>query len=85
MLPKELTKSLIDLANIAKGMRDENQQSSVQQEIERLSPSTAGKGRGGESRELNIRLVLVNHLPLQKLIQIPVLQHRLSQKGRLKK
>ena len=85
MPPKELTKSLIDLANIAKGMRDENQQSSVQQEIERLSPSTAGKGRGGESRELNIRLVLVNHLPLQKLIQILVLQHRLSQKGRLKK
>ena len=46
-------KSFRDLTNIAKGLMDENQQLSVQQEFERLFPSTRGEGRGGESRELH--------------------------------
>ena len=42
-------KSFIDLANMAKRVMHENQQPSVQQELEKLLPSTRG-GRGG--REL---------------------------------
>ena len=55
--PKEIVKSFIDLTNIAKGLMDENQQLSSQQEFERVFPSTRGEGgRGGgggvgESRE----------------------------------
>ena len=49
MPPKEIVKSLIDLANIAKGLMYENQQPS---KLERLSPSTRGRRRRGESREL---------------------------------
>ena len=45
--PKEIVKSFIDLANMAKGLVDENQQPSVQQELERLFPSARGGGRGG--------------------------------------
>ena len=41
------------MANMAKGMMDENQQLSVEQEFERLFPSTRGGGKGGESRELH--------------------------------
>ena len=51
--PKEVVKSFIDMANMAKGMMDENQQLSVEQEFERLFPSTRGGGKGGESRELH--------------------------------
>ena len=46
-------KSFIDLANMAKGFLDENQQLFVQQELERLFSSTWGGGRGGESRDLH--------------------------------
>ena len=49
---KEIMKSFIDLANMAKGLLLENQPPSVQLEIERLLPSTRGGGTGGESREL---------------------------------
>ena len=52
-VPKEIMKSFIDLANMAKGLIDEKQQPSVQQDVERLLPSTRGGGRGGESRELH--------------------------------
>ena len=45
--PKEIVKSFIDLVNIAKGLMDENLQSSVQQELERLFANTRGGGRGG--------------------------------------
>ena len=38
---------------MAKGLKYENQQPSVQQDLERLFPSTRGGGRGGESRELH--------------------------------
>ena len=38
---------------MAKELMDENQQLSVQEEFERLFPSTGGGGRGGESRELH--------------------------------
>ena len=45
--PKETVKSYIDLVNMTKGLMDENQQSSVQQELD------WGGGRGGESTELH--------------------------------
>ena len=51
--PKELAKLLIDLVNMAKWMMKENQQSPVQQELEKLFPSTTGTGRGGKNRELH--------------------------------
>ena len=38
---------------MAKGMMKENQQSSVQQGLEKLFLSTTGTGRGGENRELH--------------------------------
>ena len=50
---KEIMKLFIDFENIPKGLMDKNQQSSVQQDLERLFPSTRGGGRGAESRELN--------------------------------
>ena len=50
---KEIMKSFIDLANVAKGLLEENQPSSAQQEIERLLPSTRGGGAGGERGELH--------------------------------
>ena len=46
--PKEIVKSFTDLVKMAKGLMDENQQPSVQQELERLFPSTRG-----DSRELH--------------------------------
>ena len=77
-------RSLVDFVNMAKWLMDENQQPSVIQELGRLFPSIRGRGRRGESSEL-LRLVMVNHL-LQQLIQIIIiLQHGLSQNGRLKK
>ena len=45
--PKEIVKSVVDLANLAKELMDENQELSVQQELERLFPSTRSGGRGG--------------------------------------
>ena len=45
--PNETMKSFIDLVNMAKGLMDETQQPSVQQELERLLPITGGGGRGG--------------------------------------
>ena len=49
--PKEILKSFIDLASMAKGLMDENQQSSFQRDLERLFPSTRGGGERVESRE----------------------------------
>ena len=46
---KEIVKSFTDLVN----MIDENQQPSVQQELERLFSSTRGEGRRVESREFH--------------------------------
>ena len=51
--PQEIVKSFIDLVNIAKRLIDENQQTSAQQELEKLFPSTREGGRGVESRELH--------------------------------
>ena len=48
--PKDVVKSFIDLANIAKRLTDETR---VQQELERLFHSTRGGGRGVESRDLH--------------------------------
>ena len=45
--PKEIVLAFVDLADMAKGLMDENQQPSVQQELERLFPSARGGGRGG--------------------------------------
>ena len=50
--PKDMVKSFIDLANMAKRLIDENLQPSVQQKLERLFPSTRGGGRGVESSYL---------------------------------
>ena len=50
--PKEIVQSFIDLANMVKGLMEENQQPFVTQELGRLFPSTRGGGRRGESREL---------------------------------
>ena len=44
---KEIVKSRIDMA---KGLMDENQQPSVQQELERLFSNARGGGRGDKSR-----------------------------------
>ena len=49
---KEIVQPFIDLANMAKGLMDENQQRSVPQELGRLFSSTRGGGRRGEGREL---------------------------------
>ena len=46
--------TFIDLANISKVLMDKHRYPSVQQEFERLFPSTTGGGRGGESRELSV-------------------------------
>ena len=51
--PKEIVKSFIDLANVAKGFINENQPPSVAQGLGRLFPSTSG-GRRGQSRELRV-------------------------------
>ena len=51
--PQKIVKSFIELANMAKGLIDENQPPFVQQDLERLFPSTRGGGRELESRQLN--------------------------------
>ena len=43
--PNEIVKSFIDLANMAKGLMDKNQQPFVRQVLERLFSSTRGGGR----------------------------------------
>ena len=43
--PKEFVKSFIDLANMAKGLMDENQQLSVQESLERMFHSTRDEER----------------------------------------
>ena len=51
--PKDIVKPFIDLGNMAKGLMDENQQPSVQQELKRLLLIKRGGGRGDESRKLH--------------------------------
>ena len=81
---KEMVKSFIDLANLAKVLMDEIQQ--PYQELEKLFPSTRGGGREDESRELHYRRgACESSASLQQLIQIQVLQHRLPQNRRLQK
>ena len=48
----KIVQSLIDLVNMAKWLMDENQQSSVAQELGRLFPSIRGRERRCESSEL---------------------------------
>ena len=67
---KEMVKSFIDLANITKGLIDENQQ--PQQELAELFPRTRGRGRGDESRELHRVGAGESSASLQQLIQILV-------------
>ena len=78
---KEMMKSFTDLANMAKGLIGENQQPSVQKELEKLFLSRTGRGREMKVESF-IGLVQVNHLLLQQLIQILALQHRLPKNGR---
>ena len=87
VLRKEIVKSFIDLANVAKGLMDENQQPSVQQELEfskDCSPVIEVE-RGEVKAENFAGLAQMNHLLLQQLIKILLLQHRLPQNGRLQK
>ena len=61
-VPKEIVKLFIDLANMAKGLLDENQQPFVQQEFERLFSSAKGGEWGGKSRDdIRVGFVQVNH------------------------
>ena len=48
---KDIAQSFIDFVDMAKGLMDKNQQPFVPQELGRL-PSTRGRGRRDESREL---------------------------------
>ena len=50
--PKEIVQSFIDLVSMGKGLMNENQQSSVTQELGRFFPSIISWGRRGESSEL---------------------------------
>ena len=68
---KENVKSFIDFAVMAKGLMDKDQQPSVQQELEKLFPSTKVE-EGEMEAESFIGFVQVNHLLLQQLIQILV-------------
>ena len=49
---KEIVQSFINLVNMPKQLMDENQQSSVAQELGRLFPSIRGGGRRSESSEI---------------------------------
>ena len=51
---KEIVQLFIDLMNMPKQLMDENQQSSVTQELGRLFPSIRGGGRRSESSEIRI-------------------------------
>ena len=70
---------------MAKGLMDEKQQSFIQQESEKLFPSTREGGRGDESRELHRVGAGESISTTKQLMQILVLQHRLPQNGRLQK
>ena len=48
---KDIAQSFIDFVDMAKGLMDKNQQPFVPHELGRL-PSTRGRGRRDESREL---------------------------------
>ena len=62
---KEVAQSFIDLVNMAKGLMDENQQSSVARELELFQVQEVEVGE--VKAESFFGLVLVNHL-LQQLI-----------------
>ena len=62
---KEVAQSFIDLVNMAKGLMDENQQSSVAQELELFQVQEVEVGE--VKAESFFGLVLVNHL-FQQLI-----------------
>ena len=62
---KEVAQSFIDLVNMAKGLMDENQQSSVAQELELFQVQQVEVGE--VKAESFFGLVLVNHL-FQQLI-----------------
>ena len=62
---KEVAQSFIDLVNMEKGLMDENQQSSVAQELELFQVQEVEVGE--VKAESFFGLVLVNHL-LQQLI-----------------
>ena len=66
---------------MAKELMDENQQPCIQQEL-----FLSTRGGGGKVKAENfIGLVQVNHLLLQQLMQILVLQHSLHENGQLQK
>ena len=62
---KEVAQSFIDLVNMAKGLMDENQQSSVAQELELFQVQEVEVGE--VKAESFFGLMLVNHL-FQQLI-----------------
>ena len=82
IVPQKI-KSFIDLANMAKGLMDENQQPFVQQDLQRLFPSTRGGMRGDESRKLH-RIGVVES-SVSTTTDTKLLQHPLPQNGRLQK
>ena len=51
-ISKEIVQSFIGLTNMAKGLMDENQQLSVQEQLRQLFCSARGGERRGKSREL---------------------------------
>ena len=70
---------------MAIGLMDENQQPSVQQELEKLFPSTRGAGSGGESREHQRVGEDESSASAATDTNISFLQDRLPQNGRLQK
>ena len=78
--PKEIVKSFMDLANMAKELMDENQQPSVNKSQKYCFPVQEVEEREMKAESF-IGLVKVNHLLLQQLIKILVLQHYLPQNG----
>ena len=69
---------------MAKGLMDEKQQPTAQQELGRLFPSTRGAGRRIESRELH-RVGAGESSASTTTDTNTSLQHRLPQNGRLQK
>ena len=74
--PKEIVKSFIDLANVAKGFINENQPPSVAQELGRLFPST--RVEGGEVKAESLGLVPVNRLYRQQMQQVILVSQHLQ-------
>ena len=79
--PKEIVKSFMDLANMAKELMDENQQPSVNKSQKYCFPVQEVEGRREMKAESFIGLVQLNRLLLPQLIKILVLQHHLPQNG----